>query len=87
MELVDLMLKFLRCLKYARISNFIKEKERGGHHLTRFKMSDKTLVIKTLWDFPGSPVVRTPRFHCRGHGWIPGRGTKIPRAAQPKIIK
>ena len=19
-----------------------------------------------MWEFPGSPVVRTPRFHCRG---------------------
>ena len=21
-------------------------------------------------EFPGSPVVRTPCFHCRGHGWV-----------------
>ena len=30
-------------------------------------------------DFPGGPVVKTPHFHCRGTGSIPGWGTKIPR--------
>ena len=32
-----------------------------------------------MWDFPGSPVVKTPCFHCRGQGFhlIPGQGTKI----------
>ena len=29
------------------------------------------------WDFPGSPVVKTPRFHAGGAGSIPGQGTKI----------
>ena len=41
-------------------------------------------------DFPAGSVVKTPRFHCRGGvGLIPGRGTKIPRAAWcgPKIEK
>ena len=28
--------------------------------------------------FPGSPTVRTPRFHCRGAGPISGQGTRIP---------
>ena len=32
-------------------------------------------------EFPGSPVVGTPCFHCQGLGLIPGRGTKIPQAA------
>ena len=32
--------------------------------------------------FPGGPVVRIQRFHCRGLGSIPGQGTKIPQAAQ-----
>ena len=31
-------------------------------------------------DFPGGPVVKTPRFHCRGAGLIPGQGTGIPHA-------
>ena len=26
------------------------------------------------WDFPGGPVVRTSRFHCRGHGFDPWLG-------------
>ena len=25
-------------------------------------------------DFPGTPVVKTPRFHCRGHGFDPWSG-------------
>ena len=29
-------------------------------------------------DFPGSPVVMTPCFQCRGMSSIPGQGTKIP---------
>ena len=33
------------------------------------------------WEFPGSPVVRTPHFHCQGWGLIPGWGTKIPQIA------
>ena len=33
-------------------------------------------------EFPGSPVVRTPCFHCRGLGSVLGQGTKIPQAAQ-----
>ena len=28
-------------------------------------------------------MVRTPSFHCRGHGFDPWWGTKIPQAAQP----
>ena len=35
-----------------------------------------------FWDFPGGPVVKTLCFQCRGLGWIPGRGTKIPHAVQ-----
>ena len=31
---------------------------------------------------PGSPVVWTPRFHCRGLGSIPGQGITIRRAAR-----
>lgn len=27
-----------------------------------------------LWDFPGSPVVKTPCFHCRGLGFDPWLG-------------
>ena len=34
-----------------------------------------------LWrDFPGGPVVGTPCFHYRGHGFYPSWGTRIPNA-------
>ena len=33
-------------------------------------------------DFPGDPVVGTPRFHCRGTGSTPGQGTKTLHATQ-----
>ena len=29
---------------------------------------------KSLVDFPGGPVVKTLRFHCRGHGFDPWSG-------------
>ena len=34
-------------------------------------------------DFPGSPVVKTLHFHCRGMSSIPGRGTKILHVTGP----
>ena len=38
-------------------------------------LSDWTeLKIGNSWEFPGSPVVRTPWFHCRGLGSFPGQG-------------
>ena len=33
-------------------------------------------------DFPGSPVGKTPCFHCRVMGSITGQGTKIPHTTQ-----
>ena len=39
------------------------------------------LLSIVLGDCPGGPVVKTPRFHCRGRRFsIPDWGTKIPRA-------
>ena len=38
-------------------------------------------------DFPGSPVVKTPRFHYWGLCSIPGQGTKILQAEQLKNKK
>ena len=32
------------------------------------------------WEFPGGPVVKTPCFHCREHGFSPFQGTKIAHA-------
>ena len=37
--------------------------------------------LKMRWGyFPGGSVVKTPCFHCRGHGFNPWSGTKIPHA-------
>lgn len=33
-------------------------------------------------DFPGAPGVRSLCFHCRGHGFDPSQGAKIPHAIQ-----
>ena len=41
---------------------------------------DYTKIVKIrilkihLQEFPGGPVVRTPCFHCRGHGFDPWLG-------------
>ena len=35
-----------------------------------------------LRHFPGSPVARTPCFHCMGHRFDPWSGTKIRHAVQ-----
>ena len=41
----------------------------------------RTVIRKyRLREFPGGPVVRPPRFHCRGPGFDPCRGTKITQA-------
>ena len=41
-----------------------------GNHFAIYKNTES--------DFPGGPVVKTPHFHCRGAGSIPGRGAKVP---------
>ena len=37
--------------------------------------------MQQRWDVPGGPVVKNPFCHAGDAGSIPGRGTKIPRAA------
>ena len=39
------------------------------------------LLIKTVKDFPGGPMVKTCRFHCREHGFNPWLGMKSLHAA------
>ena len=47
----------------------------------KYKVKDKSPR-----DFPGDPVVKTLSYHCRGaRVQIPGQGTKISHALQPKI--
>ena len=51
-----------------------------------FKLYSKMLVFffcnGVSGDFPGSPVVKTSCFHCRGTDSIPGQGTKIPQTTE-----
>ena len=40
--------------------------------------------------FPGSPVIKNPRFHSRGHEFtnsIPAQGTKIPECMPGGVAK
>lgn len=40
---------------------------------------------KCIWDFHGSPVVKTQHHHCRGRGFSPGQGTEFHmQKVQPK---
>ena len=52
-------------------------------------ISRQLLKKKNSWDFPGSPVVKTLLFHCRGVGLSPGQGIKILHAlmSRPKLKK
>ena len=43
-----------------------------------------TVKNLALRDFPGGPVVKTLPSNAGGVGSIPGLGTKIPHASQPK---
>ena len=42
---------------------------------------EKSVESVKVQDFPGTPVVKTPSFHCRGHGFDPWSG-KIPHAVE-----
>ena len=51
------------------------------------KINQKILLLSSIknestGDFSGGPVVKTPCFHSRGMGLIPGQGTKIPHTVQ-----
>ena len=39
--------------------------------IIKWKANDKEAC---RWDFPGGPVVKTPRFHCRECGFDPSSG-------------
>ena len=46
-------------------------------------MLKKKLKKKIVrWDFPGGPVAKNPPSNAGDAGSIPGRGTKIPHAAE-----
>ena len=52
--------------------------------LSTISASGLTLEMTVIWDFPGGPVVKSLRFQCRGRGFDPWWGTKIPHAERPK---
>ena len=37
------------------------------YHWQFWSMDWRKARVEATWDFPGSPVVRTPHFHCREH--------------------
>ena len=48
------------------------------------------LKKKKKKSFPGSPVIKNPRFHSRGHEFtnsIPAQGTKIPECMPGGVTK
>ena len=61
-------------------NNYQKEKLRKLSHLQSHQKEylginlTKEVNDLYLWDFPGGPVVKTPCFHCRGHGFNPWSG-------------
>ena len=38
------------------------------------KIKNKRMRLHQCRDLPGNPVVKTPRFHCRGHRFDPWSG-------------
>ena len=44
------------------------------HCVHMFDLGFLVQNVKDLRDFPGGPVVKTPGFHCRGHGFDPCLG-------------
>ena len=42
--------------------------------------SIKMIIMKSMRDFPGGPVVKTPCFQCRAPGFDPWSGNYIPHA-------
>ena len=65
-----------------------------NHHIPPFPFytglcSDVTSSKRDSRDFPGGPVVKTPLFLCRGHGFEPWSGNEDPicHMAWPKNKK
>ena len=58
-------------------------------------LSNSYLILEIVWkkkkieaqEFPGGPVVKTPCFQGKGHGLIPGQGTKIPQGQKKKKME
>ena len=50
-----------------------KSSRQGRQNCSEFKSVDQSGKKKrqNVGDFSGGPVVKTPHFHCRGHGFDP----------------
>ena len=49
--------------------------------------NEQMKIALTQGEFPGGQVVKTLHFQCRGYGFIPGQGTKIPHGKAKKQTK
>ena len=48
------------------------------------RTDSKETVRTEAGDFPGCPLIKTSPSNAKSMGSIPGRGSRIPRASQPK---
>ena len=76
-----------KCLRKHSVNSF---QEKWTHTHTHTHEEPEVLLHSISGgDFPASPVVRTPHFHCREH-WFdpwPGWGAKIPYASRHSQTK
>ena len=72
----------MKCNTYPK--EFLKQKDKAKINIYKANTHVITTRLRdrALGEFPGSPMVRTRRFHCRGPGSIPGQGTEILQAAR-----
>ena len=61
-----------------KITTYFKSRPSAEINIVNQLYFSKICFKKESWDFPGSPVIKIPHFHCRGVGSIPGLGPKIP---------
>ena len=59
----------------------------GDEHIGPLFLLNISIRKHKTGDFPGSPVFKILCCPCRGVGFIPGQGSKIPHATQPKRRK
>ena len=65
-----------------QISKYIVVNENHISHCWRKGVTNKERGKAR--DFPGSPVVKTLSFHCRGHGFDPWSGNQDPTSCVVK---
>ena len=63
-------------------SDLLPKQEKDLFSMLNAAGVDSALAVARPWgptlrEFPGSPVIRTSRFHCRGHEFDPSQRAKI----------